>query len=487
MVGVRLAALLLCAALPASAQTVRGLLTDSVSRTPLPGAFLTLVDASGVERARVMTNQAGEFVVTAPAAGSYRLRSKRIGFRPYMSPALTLTAGETISYKAAIDPIPVALAQVVVQGERQCDVESGASVAAVWEEVHEALAAVSWTSRNPGYWYAIARFERETTPGGSARGRDSTWRDDGYRRVPIQSAPPDQLEREGFVVVDSAGSTYHGPDADELISDPFLRTHCFETKSGRGETEGLIGLAFSPARGRTLPDITGTLWIDRTTAMLHHLDFSYTRLPDGFVAPRAGGRIEFLRVPSGAWIVRDWVIRMPEAEMKQRPMALGPQLEVVGFKEVGGKAVEIKTWAGIIVYRSDSAAATLAAAPQATAVAAEPVPPPAPTAPAPTRAGGRNSNLIERAEIEASTTLDAYTLVQQARPIWLHQRGVISLRDPTAGVVQVYLDGQQYGEVSRLREINTQDIRELRFLGASEAQMRYGVGHTGCVIDVVLK
>ncbi|HKC39380.1 MAG TPA: carboxypeptidase-like regulatory domain-containing protein [Gemmatimonadales bacterium] len=490
MVGVGLAALLLCAALPASAQTVRGLLTDSVSRSPLPGAFLTLVDDKGVERARVMTNQAGEFVLTAPAAGSYRLRSKRIGFRPYVSPALTLTAGGTSSYNVVVDPIPVALSQVVVQGERQCDVESGASVAAVWEEVHEALAAVSWTSRDPGYWYAIARFERETTPGGRARGPDSTWRDDGYRRVPIQSAPPAQLERDGFVVVDSAGSTYHGPDADELISDPFLRTHCFETTSGRGETEGLIGLAFSPARGRTLPDISGTLWIDRATAMLHHLDFNYTRLPEGLVAPRAGGRIEFLRVPSGAWIVRDWVIRMPQAGMKQQPMALGPQLEVVGFKEVGGNAVEIKTWAGIIVYRSDSAVAILAAAPQPTAVPTEPVPPPAPPAaptPAPTRSRMRDANLIERPEVESSTAMDAYTLVQQARPIWLHQRGAISLRDPTAGVVQIYLNGQQYGDVNRLREINTQDIRELRFLGAAEAQMRYGVGHAGGVIEVVLK
>src|SRR6267378_1547117 len=324
------------------AQSLRGQLTDSVTRAPLPGAFLTLVDEHGVEKARTITNGSGEFLLTAPAAGVYRLRSKRIGFRPYVSAPLTLSAGGTSSYNAVIDPIPVALSQVVVQGERQCDVEAGASVAAVWEEVHEALAAVSWTSRDPGYWYAIARFERETTPGGRARGPDSTWRD----------------------------------DADELISDAFLRMHCFETKSGRGETEGLIGLAFSPARGRTLPEITGTLWIDRTTAMLQHLDFSYTRLPEGLVAPRAGGRIEFLRVPSGAWIVRDWVIRMPEGQMKQRPMAMGTEAEVVGFKEVGGNAVEIKTRTGIVVYRSDSAAATLAAAP-----ATGPVPTPAPPAP----------------------------------------------------------------------------------------------------------
>src|SRR5882672_1552567 len=201
------------------AQSLRGQLTDSVTRAPLPGAFLTLVDEHGVEKARTITNGSGEFLLTAPAAGVYRLRSKRIGFRPYVSPPLTLSAGGTSSYNAVIDPIPVALSQVVVQGERQCDVEAGASVAAVWEEVYEALAAVSWTSRDPGYWYAITRFERETTPGGRARAPDSTWRDDGYRRVPIKSVPPPQLEREGFVVVDSDGWTYHGPDADELIRD----------------------------------------------------------------------------------------------------------------------------------------------------------------------------------------------------------------------------------------------------------------------------
>src|SRR6267378_1595707 len=397
------------------AQSLRGQLTDSVTRAPLPGAFLTLMDQHGVEKARTITNGGGEFLVTAPAPGVYRLRSKRIGFRSYVSPPLTLAASSTSTYNAVVDPIPVALAQVVVQGERQCDVDAGASVAAVWEEVHEALAAVSWTSRDPGYWYAITRYERETTPGGRARAPDSTWRDDGYRRVPIKSVPPAQLEREGFVVVDSDGWTYHGPDADELISDAFLRTHCFETTSGRGETDGLIGLSFTPARGRTLPDITGTLWIDRQTAMLHHLDFTYAHLPEDLFAPRAGGRIEFLRVPSGAWIVRDWVIRMPEARMKQRPMAMGTQAEVVGFKEVGGNAVEIKTRAGIILYRSDSAAALLAAAPaggQSPGTASAPapvpalVPAPAPApapAPPPARARMRNPNLIEGPEIEAST------------------------------------------------------------------------------------
>src|SRR5437867_6201390 len=91
MVGPTLAGLLLLTAVPATltvAQTVRGLLTDSVSRAPLAGAFLTLIDERGAERARAMTNGAGEFTLNAPAAGTYRLRSKRTGFRPLISPPL---------------------------------------------------------------------------------------------------------------------------------------------------------------------------------------------------------------------------------------------------------------------------------------------------------------------------------------------------------------------------------------------------------------
>jgi len=96
----------------------------------------------------------------------------------------------------------------------------------------------------------------------------------------------------------------------------------------------------------------------------------------------------------------------------------------------------------------------------------------------------RTSNLIERPEIEASTAVDAYALVQEARPLWLHSRGVVSIQDPTAGVLQVYLNGMQYGDVSRLRELMRTEIREIRFYGAADAQQRFGTGHAGGVIEV---
>lgn len=485
------AALLVPSSLPA--QSVRGQLTDSISRAPLAGAFITLIDEHGAEKARTITNHAGEFLLSAPA-GTYRIRSKRIGFRPFLSAPLTLRSGETISFIAAVDPIPVPLSELVVAGERQCDVAGGASLAAMWDEIREALAAVSWTSRDPGYWYDMADFRRELTASGRPRRPDSTWHDVGYRRVPIRSAPAEELEREGYIVRnEDGGFTYRAPDADVLLSDPFLRTHCFETKSGRGETDGLFGLAFAPARGRTLPDVTGTLWVDRKTAELHHLEFTYTRLPQEVVTPRAGGRVEFLRVPSGAWIVRDWVIRMPLARMVERPMAMGQRPEVVGFWEEGGSAVVIKTRTGAVIYGTEPAAPAVAVAPSAQppaptpAVETTPVrdttPPPVAPAP-PSRPGARNPNVIEQSEVESSSALDAYALVQESRPNWLHARGNISIRDPSAGAIQVFLNGTHFGDVNRLHEIATREIRELRFFGAAQAQLRFGTGHAGGVIDV---
>jgi len=95
--------------------------------------------------------------------------------------------------------------------------------------------------------------------------------------------------------------------------------------------------------------------------------------------------------------------------------------------------------------------------------------------------------VLEAEEFENSTAIDALALVQEFRPNWLHTRGVISIRDRTAGDVRVYLNGVSAGDVNRLREIRADDVRELRHLGAAEAQQRYGLGHGGGVIEVWTK
>ena len=509
MVGTGLTALLLLIASPqaAAAQTVRGLMIDSVSRAPLAGAFLTLIDDKGVERARAMTNAAGEYALTAPATGTYRVRSKRIGFRPLISKPFPLGPGIMIAFNAAIDPIPIALQEVVVAGERQCDIDAGASVAAIWDEIREALAAVSWTSRVPSYWYETTVFVRDVSVSGRQRIPDSTWHEAGVQKLPFRNyATEAELDRQGYVVVTDSGWLYRAPDADVLLTNTFLRTHCFEIRKGRGDSDGLIGLGFNSARDRKVPDINGTLWVDRQTAELRRMEFNYVRLPDDVVASGAGGRIEFMRLPNGAWIVRDWVIRMPYTKLKQQIMAMGERVEVTGFREKGGSADFIRAHDGKVVYGTPSVPVValapptptppLAARPVATQVATSSVDstPPSPAQPPPPpqepvvevrrRPAVGTSNVLKADEFERTTALDALALIQQFRPNWLHSRGAVSIMDPTAGDIDVYYNGVQAGNIQRLREIAVQDLRELRFLNAGEAQMRYGLGHAAGVIEV---
>ena len=98
-----------------------------------------------------------------------------------------------------------------------------------------------------------------------------------------------------------------------------------------------------------------------------------------------------------------------------------------------------------------------------------------------------NSNVLEEDEFANATATDALTLVQEFRPNWLHSRGVVSIMDPTAGDLDVYVNGVQAGNVNRLREIPIGELRELRYLNAGDAQLRYGLGHGGGIIEVWTK
>src|SRR6185295_10394123 len=100
---------------------------------------------------------------------------------------------------------------------------------------------------------------------------------------------------------------YHGPDAELLLSDEFLGDHCFLVAASP-VSSSLIGLAFEPAPQRDLPEIAGTLWIDDKTSELRSLEFGYVnaQIPQGL--QNIGGKIEFSRLPNGAWIVSDWHI-----------------------------------------------------------------------------------------------------------------------------------------------------------------------------------
>ena len=313
--------LLLAGSIPinAHAQEVRGRLLDPDGETGVGSAMMVLVDRNGKEVDRTLTRGTGLFLLRAPAPGSYRLRAERIGYATTRSDYLDLAADETITHNlvAAVDVIT--LEGIEASGERRCTIRpaEGLAVTRVWDEARKALTAAAWTQERGYYQYEMMNIKRRLGPDGrKILGEDRSY-NRGYLKAPYVSRPADSLVNGGFARITPQESLYWAPDAEVLLSDPFLDTHCFNLKTDPRNAPGLIGLAFEPISGRPLPDIGGTLWLDASTAQLERLDFTYRNLnlPRTILTSGIGGTLEFEALPNGTWIVNSWRIRMPVAGM----------------------------------------------------------------------------------------------------------------------------------------------------------------------------
>ncbi len=324
---------------PAWAQAVRGHLVEEGTETPIDGAFILLLDKNGREVARALSDERGHFSVQAPAPGLYTLRADRIGYQSTHSPLLELGPFATREYRLAAPVVAVQLAGLTVEAERRCLLrpEEGLETARVWEEARKALAAARWTDEQRLFSFRLHRYTRVLDPNTlviQEERSDSTWRAGG---APFVTPAVDDLVANGFVQRTPAGQAYYAPDAEVLLSDAFLDTHCFGLQSAERET-GLIGLTFKPVGGRDVTDVEGVLWLDEASAELRHVEYRYAglRLSRHMEAmqSRFGGRLEFERLPTGAWIIRRWWIRGPIREP-------GGGYTSSAVQEEGGEVVRI--------------------------------------------------------------------------------------------------------------------------------------------------
>lgn len=313
--------LLLAASIPfhADAQSVRGRLLDADGETGLGSAMIVLEDRNGTEVERALSRDNGLFLLEAPAPGSYRLRAERIGYATTYSDFFDLAAGGTITQNIVAAVEAITLEGLEAGGERKCTVrpEEGLAVTRVWEEARKALSAAAWTQERGYYQYEMMNINRRLGPEGiRILGEDRTY-NRGYMKAPYVARPADSLVNGGFARITSRESVYWAPDAEVLLSDAFLDTHCFNLKTDAEGAPGLIGLAFEPVSGRRLPDIGGTLWLDLATSRLERLEFTYRNLniPRTIQRGGIGGSLEFEALPNGTWIVNSWRIRMPRAGM----------------------------------------------------------------------------------------------------------------------------------------------------------------------------
>lgn len=332
----RLLAALLLAAGSASAQSVRGRVVEPGTGQPVSGAVVMLLDAQGARVTATLTDAQGGFAVHAGVPGTYSLRAERVGYAAAASPALSLAADQTAEQLLVMEPRQVTLEPLLVTAtERACTIRPQAEAAVAWEELRKALDAAAVAEQRQSHAFRKRYFSTERSLLQRRRISSREWTSPDFTTEPFHATNVDRLAEHGYVEGGVRGDSlvFHAPDARTLLSDAFLDHHCFRLRE-RGRS---VGLEFAPTADRTLPDVRGILWMDRRTARLRKLEYTYVNLPYANPADALGGELEFEQLPDGAWIVRRWIVRMPRLRITADGRTFIPALV-----EQGGQVIDIR-------------------------------------------------------------------------------------------------------------------------------------------------
>lgn len=340
---------------PGLGQIVRGTAREAESARAIESGVVTLLDADGAPIRTVLTDAVGEFGLRAPAAGAYRLRFERLGFRPLTSDRFTLDMGETETKTLSATPVSISLERIVVTDRPRCRVlrEADTLTARVWSAVRGVLASAAAGETGWYPYVTIERYQRDYDYRRKLVTRERKWTSTGASTSPFVALPAPELERHGFIRRRGDSVTFYAPEARTLIAEEFLRTHCFRVRDERTE-RGRVGLDIEPVPGRLLPEIKGTLWLDAVSGELRRLEFVYVNLPTEVPRADADGWVEFRRLPRGAWVVDRWALRLPLVGQPPprsvygsgAPVAgeLPPErtTELLGTHEEGGRIVSLE-------------------------------------------------------------------------------------------------------------------------------------------------
>lgn len=335
------AILFLFAVASAHAQSIDGRLVESASEDPVAGALVQLIpEGRDAPAASSISRADGRFSLQRIPPGRYLLRAQRIGYAP-ATESVVMEADSRVEILLSLALSAVRLEAITVGVERRCAAHPsrGPEMALLWEAARSAFEGALETAAERSARFHLLRYQRDLEPSHlrvetEQQQLRTLWGDN-----PIHSIPAERLSAEGYVHEDPNGDVYYAPDATALLSDVFLEDHCFRVAEDP-EAPDMIGLAFEPIRGRRLPDIEGTLWVDRRTAELRRLDFVYVNLPYRIRSDHIGGQVAFERIATGAWIIPSWWIRMPTLALRR---SAGPRDFVIeGYRQVGGEIRDVR-------------------------------------------------------------------------------------------------------------------------------------------------
>lgn len=316
-----------CAPLAGAAQELRGTLRLGDGVAPAVGVIVeALLPGTSTRVASTLTDGRGYFVLQLNAGQRVSARALRIGQRPTLLGDFTLGEGEVRSADAVLSGASIVLDRVQIVGRSVCRVASDSTLAALTllDEARKALRATQLTSTQGELTASWRLTSERTTLRGDPVGTPTVREYRSRTNRPFVSLPPDSLAQSGYLHATDDEYTYFAPDADVLLSERFVEDHCFRTEPWTRDSRDWVGMGFSPARGAgDVVGIAGTIWLDRQTAELKLLEFRYVNLPRVLRGAPAGGEVEFLRLPTGAWLVRRWSIRMPRPTDSEEPIFRG--------------------------------------------------------------------------------------------------------------------------------------------------------------------
>lgn len=344
----------LVAAVPrAQAQRVRGALTDSATRGPVPGAVVVLYDSTGRELARGIADARGQYSVPRPDA-TRRMRIVRIGFRPN---EMALGAHDSI-VDARLQPVPALLHDVRANADRVCPDRRNAGVALeLWEQARAGLLASVVAREASPPKLRLRKYRRTLDPVRRRVIADTAEYDDVVdARSFVAARVPWSFAVYGYMrEADDGTREYYAPDERVLLDPSFAETHCLRPIDGRGPRAAQVGIAFDPIdvpERDTIVDIAGTLWLDRATFAPLTIEFRYTALEQA--NRNSGGEVSFALMPSGVSMIEAWEIRSASlaTDLPSVPTGLAQRnvprpdrhnVRVLGYRHIGGQ-IALATW-----------------------------------------------------------------------------------------------------------------------------------------------
>jgi hypothetical protein len=320
------------------AQMIQGIVTDAGDK-PVPGVVLILLDSASHQVGRALSADGGEFRLLAPHAGTFRVRSTRIGFRPLLSAPMVLTQGETLRPRLVISKFALALDTIRIQGRNACSMSARDSAAAawrVWEQVRAALTAGQITARERAIRVNLVSYERTLEVSRRTIVKQVAQVRSELVHQPWREVPYTVLRTRGYLDDSKDTNVYVAPGLDALLDDQFLEDHCFKLTSS---DPSRVEVEFEPIKGRrNVVEVRGSAWVDRRSSELRHVEFRYVNAsPD--IERDAGGDMDFVRFPSGAWVISQWNIRMPDVQLFQRRPGYAPEPQVTALVVSGGQVL----------------------------------------------------------------------------------------------------------------------------------------------------